>query len=252
MITFDRDETTLEEEERVALTGSRRAGKSYVAEHGGYEAYGVADPMYRLSEHYLGTSDKSEDGVRAFLQSIGALGRGEDPDGECPVGRVSWDSIKEDIRKYGSEITPYDTNLWARFGRQPSFWVKMLSARVGRADGRIAVPNARFPNEISTLMEEHGFAHYHVMCHPTTRRVRLSQSGEDPDGDAEEDVTERLAQELNEIARTGDVKSALDGSMMCSDLGPRLLRKVAKRETVIWSDPHLTPDFDRTASQVYT
>lgn len=236
--------------DRVILSGSRRAGKSYVAKESGYDLYGVADPMYKLSEHYLGTSDKSTGGVRGFLQAVGALGRGESPNAECPLARHSWSDIKDDIQTFGHEITGMlPESVWDRFGETAGFWVKALCARVEDAGGRIAVPNGRFPNEINRLTSSHGFEHRHVMCHPDTRRTRLRENGEDADLESEDDVTEQLAQELNQVARNGHkAYYSQPGDLMYQELDPGLVLAVTTRDSVIWSDPNLEPDFTTLTS----
>jgi len=238
----------------IVVSGSMRAGKSFLLENRlGLSIRNVPDPMYAITEHYFGTTDKSLPGIRSFMQQIGQWGRGlvneeypATPERGAVVAEVreNGDAI---IRRHAEHPAEYVEVDWREFGRNPGFWVDVLSSRLqflqeeGRDEG-IGVPNARFPNEIIELAGTRDLDYYHVMCSPGTRRARVDGDMEEQDSDS----TEAMAQELNSLAANGDhiLEAVYEGSddyPMLSELRdavPDLLDRVAFGDCVVWSDPH--------------
>lgn len=216
----------------VILTGRMCSGKDYVAEQAGYTVYGIADPIYKLTERDLGTSDKSEPGVRAHMQKIGAWGRGEVSE-KYPLTEERAEYVSN-VWDYADEITGMGTyELWQQFGSS-DFWVQLLHLRTKAApEPKIAITNGRFPEEIN-FFTSHQYDHYHVMCTEQTRRSRLEEKGEPYDPEADSDITEALAAELDMIV-DGEVPST-DESLY-TDLSPSIIEDVASWRTVIWNDP---------------
>jgi hypothetical protein len=239
------------EADKVILSGPLKAGKDYVAEHSGHTVYGMADPMYRLANHFIGTYDKDIPGVRRFLQKVGAWGRAEVSE-DYPQTAERW-RISEKVRKKGAEITGIGTNMpeiWEAFGVRSDFWVQILDTRIQEApEHRIAITNGRFPNEINHFVGKRGFAHRHVMCSEETRRKRLEEAGEEYDPDAEADVTEQLARELNAVAlqqiNLGNLYGPPEETEypMISEMRFECVEDVERLDTVVWNDdPNLLPD----------
>jgi len=251
--------------ENIVLTGRRRAGKDYVAEKNGYTILGFADPMYRLAEHFIGSSDKEDPGVLEFIYKLGAWGRGEVSE-RYPLsperGRIT-----EEIRNCGWGITDIP-GAWEDFGRAEDFWIGVLERRVKHwlegPQGGIAIPNARFPEEINRFTENHGFQHRHVMCSEETRRMRLmSEEYHGPSWHIEPErsydlpKTEQLAAWLDKFVemRKAAVKSRFSPHMFSKDpdfpmesrsgdtiylseeLSWRAAEGVAGRSHVVWNDP---------------
>lgn len=222
--------------ERVVLTGRKLAGKDHVAENNGYTIYGFADPMYKIAESFIGSSDKSVPGVRTFLRKVGAWGRGEVSE-EYPLTferHIATANVREDgpwMTGMGMDST------WEQFGRTDEFWIDLLLSRLEDADEqKIAVTNARFPNEVNRLTEEAGFLHLHVSCSPRTRAERHDRTGEPMDEDVP--LTERLAAEFDWKAGVDDdVDPPLE---MTADVDPTLLKEVKARRSVVWNDPKRT------------
>jgi hypothetical protein len=249
----------------VVLTGRRRAGKDWVAEKNGYTILGFADPMYTLAEHFIGSSDKEDPGVLEFIFKLGAWGRGEVSE-RYPLGPERG-RITEEIRNCGWGITDIP-GAWQDFGRAEGFWIGVLEKRVkermkGGLEG-IAIPNARFPEEISRFTDNHDFQHRHVMCSEETRRMRLlSEEYHGPSdqvgpGYAEDlPKTEQLAAWLDRFAKMGKAAAASrfsphmlpgdpdfpmesrsgDTVYLSEELSWRAAEGVAGRRNVVWNDP---------------
>lgn len=239
--------------DRVIVSGRLCAGKDFVAEHSGHTVYGFADPMYRLAEHFLGTTDKSLPGVRRFLQKIGAWGRGEVSE-DYPV-TVERRKMVEELRTRGHEITGMGSKeTWKYYAVRPDeaaqedgpsvgpdlgeFWIELLAERIERApEDRIAITNGRFPNEIRYFLGQMDFTHFHVMCSQETRKERLEERGETLDPEAEADVTEQLAAELDRLALTEEQ----DEGEMVKDLPTGARVGVFSGNTVVWNDDCTPP-----------
>lgn len=169
---------------RIGMTGVMGVGKDFVADKMGCVKFGFADPMYRIAEEVLGTSDKSVPGVRKFLQDIGQWGRGEvSPEVPWSVERALF---VERMQRRGSP----------RYGTDPDYWVKQCLDLVNQsAEPRIAVPNVRFVNEYTALVRA-GFSLVHVTCLPDTLAARREALGY-KDRTVFNNVSERLAQEYD-------------------------------------------------------
>lgn len=169
---------------RIGMTGVMGVGKDFVCDKMGCVKFGFAEPMYRIAEQVLGTSDKSIPGVRKFLQDVGAWGRGEvSPEVPWSVERGL---LVERMRHNGSP----------RYGTDPDYWVKQCLDLVNQsAEPRIAVPNVRFVNEYTALARA-GFSLVHVTCLPDTLAARREALGY-KDRTVFNNVSERLAQEYD-------------------------------------------------------
>jgi hypothetical protein len=232
--------------ERVALSGRKRAGKDYVAEHNGYVKYGFADPMYRLAEHFLGSSDKSVPGVRNFLRTIGAWGRGMVSD-RYPL-TAERNRTTKTIRSHGARITDMgEESDWFGFGRAEDFWIDMLISRLEGETRPVATTNARFPNEVNRLVKEAGYEHRHVLCSTDTRKERIQGAGEEPDPDVP--PTERFAYELDLLAGLKDPQTETEilppggGFEMADELEIDLFANVENGRSVIWNDYREPEDY---------
>lgn len=193
---------------RIGMTGVMGVGKDFVADKMGCVKFGFADPMYRIAEEVLGTSDKSVPGVRKFLQDIGQWGRGEvSPEVPWSVERALF---VERMQRRGSP----------RYGTNPDYWVKQCLDLVNQSgEPRIAVPNVRFVNEYTALVRA-GFSLVHVTCHPDTLTARREAIGY-KDASVFNNVSERLAQEY-------------DRRFFADEPLPEGM-------TIIWNDPGFRP-----------
>lgn len=182
---------------KVAFSGLLKAGKDWVAQQAGFPIYGFADPMYLLSEHYIGTGDKSVPGVRRFLQDIGAWGRNYISE-QHPLTVERMRIIRE-IRQYVGRLAcpQYPMIDWRDFGYDETFWIKTLQVRIHGLKGRAAVVNYRFDNERQMLSDE-GFESYLVLCSEQTRKERIEQSGEIYDSSTLDNITEKYSQRLKD------------------------------------------------------
>lgn len=200
---------------RVIFTGRLRAGKDHVAQILGLKPLGFAEPLYAACSALLGSCDKSLPAHRRLLQLLGAWGRGTSLEGEYELGLPLQKDVAELFQKHPEKILdeahlklPVD---WTLFGRRADFWIIVAQAKAKtilreNPEVRIAIPNGRFPNEVEAF-QKIGFLHLHVTCSEETRR---SRPGGNVSAEAENDVTEAYAKELD-----------------YSLLGP----------TVIWNDP---------------
>lgn len=199
-----------------AFSGQLCSGKDHVAENAGLKPVSIAEPMYRIAEHYLGTSEKSIPHVRKFLQVTGMWGRAESSGGEC-CG-VGYKQMCHDMWQAGRQITGMDM-AWDDFGRDKDFWLKGTVVRalgeVSRGH-RIAVTNGRFENELD-MLQQAGFQHFHIMCDETSRRERMGRAF-DPAIDME--GTERMAYDYTVRALKDGVKSIPGDGVVWNDSKP--------------------------------
>ena len=165
---------------KLVISGRLRAGKDYVAEQMRCRAVAISDPMYLVSEHFLGTSDKDLPHVRRHLQLIGAWGRCfQEPD---PEGLPSRETVTNFMRTMGRDFLPaeYRDIAWDRYGKDPDFWVTATRLRVDRMiedspATPVAITNARFLPEIESF-QSIGFNHLHVQCSTETRMARAKRN----------------------------------------------------------------------------
>jgi len=157
--------------------------------------------------------------------------------------------------------------------RREDFWIDLMRERLSfYEEEKIAVTNARFPDELKMLLGE-DFEHRHVMCSEETRKDRLQE--EKYDGPSEDPMelpkTEQLAANLDRVAsedpvlienhfrsspigkvsgwsvgrgftmegRNGDVVDLTEALPASVALG------VAKGNAVVWNDPVVEPEFDK-------
>ena len=257
----DRVPIIIIEPDRVIMTGQLGVGKDFVAEHNNYTVFAFSDPMIEVAEHFLGTGDKDKEGVRRFLQKLGAWGRGV-VNSEYPMTlKRGW--ITSELRKNGKQITGMGTkSLWEQFGLRESeieergrlglnvdlgmFWIELLSDRVRSPESgeRIAITSARFPNEVNYFYGQDHFVHRHVMCSTARRRWYMEQRGETIDPEADLDLTEQLAAELHEAAHFDEVDAAAFavfakdnyGGALAPELDKDILHDVLAGRSVVWND----------------
>lgn len=207
----------------IALTGRARAGKDHIASLLGLETLSIADPLYEICAHFLGSCNKDLPQHRRFLQLLGAWGRGESTKG--PKYLPNRKDITREIRKSPQSVAPKtfaETRGkvdWLKFGKNAGFWLEITKARVqnfikeekkkGKTP-KLAIPNVRFTNELRAF-EKLGFLHLHIVCSEKTLRARRGR-GVNTKNDS--DITEAFAKKL-------DIRM----------VGPQ----------VIWNDPHLPP-----------
>ena len=169
---------------RLGLSGVLGVGKDYVAKQAQCKVFGFADPMYQIATDLCGTSDKSVPGIRKFLQTLGAWGRG-DVSIECPWS-MERALFVERMRDAG----------YTRFGRDADYWVRQCMDRINQSDEpRIAVTNARFANELLAL-QKGGFELVHVVCLPDVLAARRDAIGY-TDSSVFTNVSEQMALEFN-------------------------------------------------------
>lgn len=186
----------------LVCTGRMCSGKDHLALKAGYTCVSIAEPLYRLAKYYLGTDDKKKPEVRGFLQTLGAWGRGEETKTDSVKEQGKEDVVKN-IREKGGEMTGMQTIDWGQFGKKRSFWLE-AAAKHARDDAmagkKVAITNARFKEELETL-KQMGFHHVHVLC---SEEERIKRAGRNYSKDIDEDVTEKMAIELNaEILQRG-------------------------------------------------
>jgi hypothetical protein len=207
----------------VALTGRARAGKDHIAKILGLQTLSIADPLYEICSHFLGSCNKDLPQHRRFLQLLGAWGRGERTKG--PENLPNRKQITKEIRKFPEIVAPTtfaETKgkvNWDKFGRNAGFWLEITKARVqnmlknAKKEGKplkLAIPNIRFTNELRAF-EKLGFLHLHIVCSEKTLK---SRRGKGVNTKNDNDITEAFAKKL-------DLKM----------VGPQ----------VIWNDPHFPP-----------
>lgn len=204
----------------LAFSGRMCSGKDFTAIKAGYHCVSIAEPLYRLASHYMGSSDKKIPEVRAFMQALGAWGRGEQ--GPEMVAGLTKEKISLEVRARGAEITGLPSVEWENFGTCKEFWLSSAAsvAKKMAADGKkVSITNARFPEELGELKRK-GFLHVHVVC---SEAARLSRAGRPYNPLIDEDTTEKMAIDFNEkIASSGP-----------SALAPSV---------VVWSDEATRPN----------
>ena len=178
------------------FTGRLRAGKDWLAEKLGCRILSVAEPMYEAADHFLGTRNKDLPHVRKFLQMIGQWGRGENLPDEANLPKQS--EVLDGFKNGDFLSSEFKDVNWEGFGKAKDFWNKIVISRaqlILKKDSniRIAVVNARFPDELDTFAQA-GFQHFHVKCSNETRIKRI---GSKYDPKMEEDATETFAKELD-------------------------------------------------------
>jgi hypothetical protein len=212
---------------KVVFTGRLRAGKDHIAKLLGLTPLGVADPLYIACERLLGSCNKEIPQHRRLLQLLGAWGRGvaTPTEANLPTQEFVTNLFQNQPDQILDEAHLALPISWTNFGKTPDFWIQVAKTKSlfllqQNPEVKICIPNARFANEVSAF-QQLGFLHLHVTCSPQTR---LSRPGAKLTPEADNDITEAYAKELDETL-----------------LGP----------CVIWNDPNqpvppnkgfLTPD----------
>lgn len=213
----------------LAFSGRMCSGKDFSAIKASYHCVSIAEPLYRLASHYMGTSDKKIPEVRAFMQALGSWGRGEAGPNSA-AGRTR-EEISAEVRTRGAEITGLSSVEWEKFGTKKEFWLASAAsvARKMAADGeKVSITNARFPEELEELKRQ-GFMHVHVVC---SEAARLSRAGRSYNPLIDEDTTEKMAIGFNE---------------KISESGPAALSP----SVVVWSDDAPRPHRDMLTVQSF-
>jgi hypothetical protein len=194
------------------------SGKDYSAIKAGYHCVSIAEPLYRLAAHYMGTSDKKIPEVRAFMQALGAWGRGES--GPDAVAGKTREEISSEVRTRGSEITGLASVDWSKFGTRKEFWLSSAASvakKMADEGKKVSITNARFPEELEELKKQ-GFLHVHVVC---SEAARLSRAGRPYNPLIDEDTTEKMAIGFNEKLAASGPASLSPSVVVWSDEGPR-------------------------------
>lgn len=239
---------------RVIFSGRLRSGKDHVAGQMGLPVFGFADPIYLLTEAWIGSQDKSRPGVRRAMQRIGAWGRGL-VSNEYPL-TAERRRFCEWAQVHGPNITGVGTGHdWANFGtdwqegfeefppyNKGEFWIHLLKKRTADKE-ELAITNGRFPNEIKAFArtEKPKGVHIHVMCSEKTRKSRVIASGEEWDPYAENDTTEQMAAQLDEYVYAGTETARQEVARrhgLEDIVGPGNRNLV-----VVWNDPQREPAF---------
>ena len=165
---------------KLAFSGRLRAGKDHLAKEMGCRVVSIADPIYILSEHFLGSSDKDRPDVRKHLQLIGSWGLGLTE--EAPEGIPDRRTVTNFIRNKARTVLPmeYHDVAWEKFGQEEGLWVKATLLRTDRMMAEsplipLAIVNARFSSQVDAFKAA-DFTHLHVRCSPETRKGRVGPS----------------------------------------------------------------------------
>ena len=202
----------------LVFSGRMCSGKDYTAIKAGYQCISIAEPLYRLAAHYMGSADKKIPEVRAFMQALGAWGRGEKgPDSIVGKGR---EDISEEVRTRGAEITGLNSVAWEEFGTKKGFWMSSAASvakKMASAGEKVAITNARFPEELDALRSQ-GFRHVHVICSEAARLCRASRPYNPL---IDEDATEKMAIGFNEMVQESGPSALPSTVVVWSDEEPR-------------------------------
>lgn len=231
----------------LVCSGRMCSGKDYVAIKAGYECVSIAEPLYRLASFYLGTKDKKVPEVRAFMQALGAWGRGEE--GPDSAGGIPREKVFSDVRNSGAKMTGLDAVDWENFGTKKTFWLNSAADVAEKLAGqgvKVAITNARFPEELEEL-KNRGFRHVHVMC---TEAARLNRAGREYNPSIDEDTTEKMAIGLNDIVREKGGKSAGNGIVVWNDLEPIPYKDLVSTQSFVQMDAALTSKLERAKSAI--
>lgn len=199
----------MQQDRLFVFSGLMHAGKDFVAKYANLQIFGFADPLYELSEHFHGTRDKSQPGIRRWLQTVAQWGWGCNND-EYPhtVERGMFTRL---VRQQGVEMTKnFRWVNWSEYGSRQDFWANILLIRLGlRPVGssqtflfsdlrpnNIAITNARFDHELRPIKSA-GFKHFLVACSEDSRRERMAKLGFSPTAKDQQDISEQLAQRLD-------------------------------------------------------
>lgn len=208
------------------------SGKDHIAQLAGCHTLNPADPIYLLAQRILGTDDKSQPGVRRFMQLVGQWGWGcLTTDYPLSVERALFiDKLRYMGLEGGwmafNDKTGMPMEALLDFGRDKEFWLNILLDRMkqlvnqqqhtlewlnsagekakefeafrpevaarARQQLNLAVSSVRYAHELAPLAR-HGFQHYLVLCSETTRAERMAAKGYKASGTEALDISEHLA-----------------------------------------------------------
>lgn len=213
----------------------------------GYECVSIAEPLYRLASFYLGTKDKKIPEVRAFMQALGAWGRGET--GPDSAGTLSREKVFSDVRNSGAKMTGLDAVDWENFGAKKTFWLGSAADVAEKLAGegvKVAITNARFPEELEEL-KRRGFRHIHIMC---SEAARMNRTGREYNPAIDEDSTEKMAIGLNEIVQEKGGKAVEGGVVVWNDQGPIPHKDLISTQSFVLLDASLTSKLERAKNSI--
>lgn len=188
---------------KICISGRTRSGKSWLANTLSYEEISFAEPIYILAKYFFGSDKKNLDGMRAWMQLVGQIGKNFCSK-KYPV-TIERATFVDNIRRNGMEIfrqyPEYNQADWSKFGTYETFWVDILIDRVTKIikdnpEAKLAVTNVRFPFELEPLKQS-GFEHFHVICTQDTRVHRIQELGEEYNIVTDTDASEQMAIELD-------------------------------------------------------
>jgi len=223
------------------------SGKDYVAIKAGYECVSIAEPLYRLASFYLGTKDKKIPEVRAFMQALGAWGRGEA--GPESAGGHSREKVFSDVRNSGAKMTGLDAVDWENFGTKKTFWLNSaadVAEKLAKSGIKVAITNARFPEELTEL-KKRGFRHIHIMC---TEVARMNRTGREYNPAIDEDTTERMAINLNELVISKGGKAVEGGTVIWNDHEPIPYKDLVSTQSFVQMDAALMSKLQRAKPSI--
>lgn len=189
---------------RLYFTGRLKVGKDTVATAAGCTIFGFADPMYAIATHFFkrefsSSAGKDLPGARAFLQAVGAIGRGVIS--EAYPLTPARASLEAGVRAAGlaGELCPGVD--WGSYGSNNEIWLNAAILRVDaflveNPGARVAITNVRFENERAALKAA-GWSGWHCFCSPQTWSARLAKSKLTPQSPQINEITEKFAAELD-------------------------------------------------------
>lgn len=176
---------------KFIFSGKLRSGKDYCAEAINAQPISFSQPIVSIAKSLIGDINKEELRSRRLLQLIGAWGRGATEENMEELRKLQLPSrskIIEFVKANGANLFPsINLEILKGFGSNPDIWIEITKTKIASISGKLAIVNARFPNELTTFTNL-GFKHFHIMC---SQKTRLARPGA---GLGEADVTESMAQ----------------------------------------------------------
>lgn len=209
----------------LGTNGVYGVGKDFVLKRHGYLILGFADPLYLIAKTWLGTDDKTQPGVREFLQAVGQWGRGvKSPEYPLNIERAYfvnrlWSSEASADKQLRDKLVEQsvDRKLWGT----PDIWthslkmrIKAALVRLGRAGRvpRVAVSNVRFLNEVE-LVRSLGGQVWFVDADPVDIKARR-KAGSDK---SQSDTSEKLALAIRRGLKDPAAEVAIEGASIKVD-----------------------------------
>jgi len=231
----------------LVCSGRMCSGKDYVALKAGYECVSIAEPLYRLASFYLGTKDKKIPEVRAFMQALGAWGRGEE--GPAEAGGISKEKVIKDVKNAGGKMTGLTAVDWENFGTRKTFWLNSAADVAEKLAGegiKVAITNARFPEELEEL-KKRGFQHIHIV---STEVARLARAGREYIPEIDENSTELMAMQLNDAVKKNGAEGVQGGIAIWNDLEPIPYPGLITVQSFVQMDASLTSKLERAKPSI--